>query len=448
MAEGAYEPFPPVEAWAAVSFDPALYQEHAALLDNARTAGTEEARERAVRTAIRYAGTDTGAIEGLYTTDRGFTRTVAIEAAAWEAAAEERGPNAAAIIKDQIAAYEWVLDLVTQKVPVTEHVVRELHAMLCRSQDTYVVHTDMGRQERPLPKGEYKTLPNNPTSLATGGVHYYAPPGDVQPEMHRLVSSMESVEYAALHPVVQAAYVHYALAAIHPFSDGNGRTARALASVPLYRDRSIPLMILAEDRDEYLDALGEADGGNLGAFVSFVAERVVDTLQLAALTLRAGRGADIARSVEALRRATAATGGLSNAELDAMAHRLLYAFVAELATRIGEADLPPGVSLASEDLVHFNEPYGHYRPVAAVPLGVVLVGQAAPAPTQARVAVQVLVAAAPHRPPLALEVEGERVTFSLRELEPRVRAVARLKMTELADMVIARVLAALAEQAR
>ena len=92
-----------------------------------------------MRTAIRYAGTDTGAIEGLYTTDRGFTRTVAIEAAHWEVAANERGPNAAAIIKDQIEAYEWVLDLVTEARPITEHVIRELHTMLCRSQDTYIV---------------------------------------------------------------------------------------------------------------------------------------------------------------------------------------------------------------------------------------------------------------------------------------------------------------------
>lgn len=117
MADEGYQPFPDVAAWAAVPFDPTTYDQYAALLEQARAQASEEAREHAVKTAMRYAGTDTGAIEGLYTTDRGFTRTVAIEAAGWEAAANERGPNAAAIIKDQIGAYEWVLDLVTESRP-------------------------------------------------------------------------------------------------------------------------------------------------------------------------------------------------------------------------------------------------------------------------------------------------------------------------------------------
>ncbi|HEU0130908.1 MAG TPA: hypothetical protein VFQ85_07960 [Mycobacteriales bacterium] len=105
-----YVPFPDVSVWAAAAFDAGTYEQYAALLEQARADATEEAREHAVRTAIRYAGTDTGAIEGLYTTDRGFTRTVALATAGWEAAANERGVNAAQIIKDQIEAYEWVLD--------------------------------------------------------------------------------------------------------------------------------------------------------------------------------------------------------------------------------------------------------------------------------------------------------------------------------------------------
>jgi Fic family protein len=37
------------------------------------------------------------------------------------------------------------------------------------------------------------------------------------------------------HPAVAAAWVHIALAAVHPFKDGNGRTARVLASLAMYR---------------------------------------------------------------------------------------------------------------------------------------------------------------------------------------------------------------------
>lgn len=44
-----------------------------------------------------------------------------------------------------------------------------------------------------------------------------------------------TVEAADWHPAVAAAWVHVALAAIHPFADGNGRTARVLSSLTMYR---------------------------------------------------------------------------------------------------------------------------------------------------------------------------------------------------------------------
>ena len=43
------------------------------------------------------------------------------------------------------------------------------------------------------------------------------------------------MEHADWHPAPAAAWVHVALAAIHPFRDGNGRTARILASLVMYR---------------------------------------------------------------------------------------------------------------------------------------------------------------------------------------------------------------------
>ena len=46
------------------------------------------------------------------------------------------------------------------------------------------------------------------------------------------------------HPAVQAAYAHYALTAIHPFADGNGRLARTVASVFLMRSAGVPLFLV------------------------------------------------------------------------------------------------------------------------------------------------------------------------------------------------------------
>lgn len=448
MVDEGYQPFPDVSAWAAVPFDPTTYDQYAALLEQARAEAPEDAREHAVRTAIRYAGTDTGAIEGLYTTDRGFTRTVAIEAASWEAAANERGPNAAQVIKDQIEAYGWVLDFAAESRQITENDIRELHTILCRSQDTYTVYTAVGPQERVLHKGQYKEFPNNPTSHATGLVHQYAPPDAVPEEMHRLVASMSTTAYREAHPIVQAAYLHYALVVVHPFADGNGRTTRALASAPLYRALRVPLLILSDARDEYLDSLAAADAGDLAAFLSFVRDRVIDVVDLVIHTMRAGQAGDEAGSLERLRQVVTSLGGRTHSELDAIANRLLDAAQEEFRQRISELQLPEGITTAI-NLVPAREtgPSGYRMPVANARILQVIVNSAAPASANATARVRTLIATADDRAALRLEAEHAEAAFAVRDLEPMVRDVAKIKIAGVVDATMNRLLKELADAA-
>jgi Fic family protein len=61
-----------------------------------------------------------------------------------------------------------------------------------------------------------------------------------QPPDHERVPALvdaacATLEAADWHPAVAAAWLHVAVAAIHPFRDGNGRTARVLASLTMYR---------------------------------------------------------------------------------------------------------------------------------------------------------------------------------------------------------------------
>lgn len=78
--------------------------------------------------------------------------------------------------------------------------------------------------------------------------------------------------------MVQAAYAHHAFVRIHPFADGNGRIARALASIFLYRSPGVPLVIYHDQRADYLDALEAADDGDFKQLVRFLAEKSVDTV--------------------------------------------------------------------------------------------------------------------------------------------------------------------------
>ncbi|XAY03672.1 hypothetical protein DSM112329_00492 [Paraconexibacter sp. AEG42_29] len=68
---------------------------------------------------------------------------------------------------------------------------------------------------------------------ATGTVVFEPPPAELVPG---LVDEICDVLAASrLHPALQAAWLHVALAAVHPFKDGNGRSARVLASLRMYR---------------------------------------------------------------------------------------------------------------------------------------------------------------------------------------------------------------------
>jgi len=69
---------------------------------------------------------------------------------------------------------------------------------------------------------------------STGGEVVFQPPDHEQ--VPSLVdAACTTIEAAAWHPAVAAAWLHVAVAAIHPFRDGNGRTARVLASLTMYR---------------------------------------------------------------------------------------------------------------------------------------------------------------------------------------------------------------------
>src|SRR5438105_14669043 len=72
---------------------------------------------------------------------------------------------------------------------------------------------------------------------------------------------------------------HFRLVAIHPFADGNGRTARLLMNLLLLRGGYPPLAVRPEDRGAYLDALEHASlRDDLKPFQTFLHQRLDATL--------------------------------------------------------------------------------------------------------------------------------------------------------------------------
>jgi len=82
-----------------------------------------------------------------------------------------------------------------------------------------------------------------------------------------------------LHPLELACLVHTKLTRIHPFSDGNGRTARIISNFILYKYDYPMFFVDVKDRRKYYDTLDESDRGNERPFVKFVFDNIIEQLK-------------------------------------------------------------------------------------------------------------------------------------------------------------------------
>lgn len=109
---------------------------------------------------------------------------------------------------------------VDEDKPVTEERIRQLHALIFT-----------GKRARPTPYRDGQNVIRD----GSGAIVYLPPEfGDVPDLMREMVSWIHAVENEQPVPVI-AGLAHYQFVTIHPFFDGNGRTARALATWLLYR---------------------------------------------------------------------------------------------------------------------------------------------------------------------------------------------------------------------
>ena len=81
------------------------------------------------------------------------------------------------------------------------------------------------------------------------------------------------------HEALRAVRAHYDFVAIHPFIDGNGRTARLLMNLLLLREGYVPALLIVEQRGAYYDALESANMGDSLPFEILMLQTVVHSLK-------------------------------------------------------------------------------------------------------------------------------------------------------------------------
>lgn len=219
---------------------------------------------------------ETGLIERVYSLTRGITE-VLIERGLREelipTSATDRDPALVVdMLRDHATAMDGLFDFVKDGRRLSTSYVKELHAVLLANQETATARDIFGRRtEMPLVRGDYKRRSNNPVRR-DGRVHEYCPPEQVAPEMDRLIAMHLEHAQREVPPEVEAAWLHHRFVAIHPFQDGNGRVARALATLVMIRAGWFPLVVTDAGRGDYIDALEEADGGDLGPLAGLFSE--------------------------------------------------------------------------------------------------------------------------------------------------------------------------------
>ncbi len=159
-------------------------------------------------------------------------------------------------------AIQYVEELIQNSEPITAFHIRQIHKLI-------LTNIDNGNA------GNYRK-----TQVRIAGAPI------VPPESWQIPNLM--IEWGDwllrsendLHPIALAAQAHHRLVAIHPFVDGNGRTARLVMNLLLMRKGYPPTVIMRTNRRQYYSVLARADVGKTDALVNFVGRAAESSLNL------------------------------------------------------------------------------------------------------------------------------------------------------------------------
>jgi len=211
---------------------------------------------------------ETGQIERLYNISEGATKTLieqGFDASLLTHEDTDKHPEQVIdYIKDQYQAIGGLYQFVSGDRPLGISFIKELHSVLTAHQTHYDARDTLGNfVVRELPRGTWKTIPNN-VELEDGKVFEFCPYEHVAAEMDQLIAWHVEHEQRLVPPEIESAWLHHRFTLIHPFTDGNGRVARCLATLVLLKARWFPLVVTRGDRTDYLNAIRQADLRDLG----------------------------------------------------------------------------------------------------------------------------------------------------------------------------------------
>jgi Fic family protein len=155
---------------------------------------------------------------------------------------------------------QFLYDFVKKKKELDEKVILEIHKIILKN-------------IRAIDAGHYR----NANVMITGAVHL--PPSAIKiPGLMAEFLAWYYEHKSKLSIAELAGWVHYKMVYIHPFIDGNGRTARLLMNLLLIKNGYPPAVILNIDRKKYYRVLKEADREQYNNYFNFIGRSIERSL--------------------------------------------------------------------------------------------------------------------------------------------------------------------------
>lgn len=171
--------------------------------------------------------------------------------------------------KDHHAALEYLYDLIDKdkKHTVSEMLIRKLHQIIIQETDKEWA-------------GRYRNA-----NVIIGGAKHTPPDALRVPQKMKDSIDWLKVQKNKINTIELSALLHHKLVHIHPFFDGNGRTARLTMNLLLMQAGYPLVIILKNDRKKYYDVLDKADSGKYEPLVKFIAQSIERSLDIYLKTL-------------------------------------------------------------------------------------------------------------------------------------------------------------------
>ena len=155
---------------------------------------------------------------------------------------------------------QYIYDFVKKKKAINEDALLELHKIILKNIDD-------------INSGYYRRS----NVMIIGAVHIPPSAIKIQRLMNEFFKWYNKNKKKLSIPEL-AAWVHYKIVYIHPFTDGNGRTARLLMNLILIQHGYPPAVILNVDRKKYYRMLKEADREEYRGFLNFIGHSIERSL--------------------------------------------------------------------------------------------------------------------------------------------------------------------------